>query len=355
MLALIGPLRFPLCVAVMIAMWPTGWAAQPTAGSQSTTSAVVYPTYGVHNPPGYSPCTYPDCSYKRAPGEPTNPEYPAYWTSHWNMYRVFHDYAEYPPPYDGKPPLPLRDGVDYQTSQGATYYDSTWKGATGQGAMMEHYEKFCLPIFPIPNNFSCSFISLGNIAYFVTYEPDRPKSMPPVCLFSDLNHPPARDFIRHLPYSKGDSDRLGGKVQGYSFWVSAASGAPIQTGVSPDQTGQGAILFGYAFWSTPAHDRAHPSDVPYRQPQSFYFSGYPLPPADAPIVSQNYTDFAAIEPDPTQTWSQVSGLDPKTLPQCQLFDPPAGLEMQLGMAPDAAKRAPTWGDIGRAKETGKRP
>ena len=59
------------------------------------------------------------------------------------------------------------------------------------------------------------------------------------------------------------------------------------------------------------------------QPQSFYFSGYPLPPANAPIVSQNYTDWAPTQPDPARTWDQVSGLDPATLPECQLFDPPA--------------------------------
>ncbi|MGL1446916.1 hypothetical protein ACSTIZ_00215, partial [Vibrio parahaemolyticus] len=70
----------------------------------------------------------------------------------------------------------------------------------------EHYEKKCLPIFPMENNYSCSFISLGPIAFFVTYD-DRPKDMPKVCLFSPLNHPPARDFIKHLPYSLGDSMR----------------------------------------------------------------------------------------------------------------------------------------------------
>lgn len=73
--------------------------------------------------------------------------------------------------------------------------------------MEEHYVKRCLPIFPIPNNFTCSFISLGRIAYFVTYPEDRPQGMPPVCLFSPDNHPPKRDFIEHLPYSLGDSSR----------------------------------------------------------------------------------------------------------------------------------------------------
>jgi hypothetical protein len=48
-----------------------------------------------------------------------------------------------------------------------------------------------------------------------------------------------------------------------------------------------------------------------------------------------------VKPNPKTTWDQVSGLDPKTLPACQLFNPPAG--------PTAAatKRPPTWADIGR--------
>ena len=345
-----------MCVIALITGLSTTAATQNTVTAQNTATApvparatsdqtVVYQTYGVHNPPNVSPCTYPTCTYKRAPGEPTDPQYPAYWTSHWDMYRVFKRYSEYPPPYNGKPPAPLQDGVDYQISHGITYYDSTWNGPSGRGAMMEHYEKFCLPIFPIPNNFTCSFISLGDIAYFVTYSEDRPKGMPRVCLFSESNHPPRQDFITHLPYSKGDSDRLSGTVQGYSFWIDAKTGKPIQTGAKPDRTSDGAILFGYGFYSTPTPDRIHTTEAPYRKPQSFYFSGYPLSPPDAPIVSQNYTDFAALQPDPTQTWDQVAGLDPTTLPRCQLFDPPSSSQ---GTALQATQRAPTWADIGSA-------
>jgi hypothetical protein len=57
--------------------------------------------------------------------------------------------------------------------------------------------------------------------------------MPPVCLLSPLNHPPRTDFISHLPYRPDESARLNNRVQGYSFWVDAASGKPIQVGVSP--------------------------------------------------------------------------------------------------------------------------
>jgi len=315
-------------------------AAVAAAAATAQADPVIYSTYGVHNPPKHSPCAYPTCVYTRGPGEPTNPEYPAYWTSRWQMFRVFRHYVEHSPPYDGAPPAPLKDGVDYQTSWGTTYYDSTWKGPSGEGAMEEYYEKFCIPIFPIPNNFTCAFISLGNTAYFLTYDGDRLKGMPPVCLFSDVNHPPRRDFITHLPYSKGDSDRLGGRVQGYSFWI-GADGKPVQTGVSPDRTADQDVMFGYAFWSKPAPDSANPSAAPYRHPQSFYFSGYPLDPPNAAIVSQNYTDFAMVHPDPKSTWDQVKGLDPKKLPRCQLFNPPSN-----GALLKAEKRPPTWADIG---------
>jgi hypothetical protein len=248
----------------------------------------VYATYGVHNPPADSPCANPSCIYVRAPNEPTDPRYPDYWSSNWTMYRVFSGYIENPPPYDRAPPPALKPGRDYEVSKGATYYDSTWRGLGGEGAMMEHYEGRCLPIFPISNHFSCSFISLGDTAFFITYDKDRPTGMPPVCLFSPLNHPPRPDFISPLPYSPGDSARLGNRVQSYSFWVSGANGQPIQFGLSPDRTKDQAIMFGYAFDSRPTRDRVNRSTKPYRHPQSFFFSGYPLPPANAPIVSQNY-------------------------------------------------------------------
>jgi hypothetical protein len=101
-------------------------------------------------------------------------------------------------------------------------------------------------------------------------------------------------------------------------------------------------MFGYAFDSQPTPDRVDKSAPPYRHPQSFYFSGYPLPPANAPIVSQNYTNFAMIRPDPKTTWDLVNKLDPKTLPACQLFNPPAG-----ALALPNKGRAPTWGSLGK--------
>jgi len=310
----------------------------------------VYATYGVHNDSHRGNCAYPTCVYPRGPTGPTDPTYPRYWTSRWAMYRVFNDYQTHLPPYAGTPPLPLREGVDYQKSWGTTYYDSEWQGLQGHGAMEEHYEKYCLPIFPFANNYTCSFISLGDTAFFVTYD-DRPSWMPPVCLFSPHNHPPERDFIKHLPYAVGDSRQLNFAVQGYSFWVSQ-SGAIMQTGAAPDQTQNGGILFGYAFDSQPTPDRVDKNEPPYRHPQSFYFSGVPrlpqVPLPNAPIVSQNYTDLAIVRPDPAATWAQVASLDPAKLPACQLFDPPAAATPEVVRnAPGAAAKIPSWGSIGQ--------
>ena len=311
----------------------------------------IYPTYGAHNPPSASPCAEPNCDFKRGPNEPTDPEFPEYWSSHWIMYRVFKKFADYPPPYAGGPPKELKEGEDYEVSYGATYYDSTWRGTTGEGAMMEHYDKRCLPIFPISNHYTCSFISLGDVAYFITYDEDRPKDMPPVCLFSPLNHPPRRDFIKHLPYAVGDSARLDMLAQGYSFWVDADSGKMTQVGVYPDQTTHGGIMFGYAFEALRRPDAAVPDAPPYRHPQSFYFSGAysvknPTSVPAAPIVTQNYTDFAMVRPDPVKTWDQVKDIDWRRLPACQLFNPPTP-KAALESAEASGMR--TWTDIGRRK------
>ena len=294
----------------------------------------VYATYGVHNPPDASPCQSKDCSYSGQEGRPPDPSYPPYWQSPWTMYKVTAGYETNPPPYRGKPPA----GTTYEASRGASYYDSTWRGKSGEGAMMEFYDKRCLPIFPFtPNNLTCAFISLGDTAYFLTYPQDRPKGMPPVCLFSPLNHPPRPDFIKHLPWSRGDSDRLGGGGQGYSFWIDGATGKVMQTGASPDGTAKGWILFGYAF--APVNGKM--------QPQSFYFSGFPATPPDAPIVSQNYTDWKPTRPDPAKTWNLVAGLDPAKLPACTVMDGPTN---EKGAPLKAAgERPPTWFDLGKLR------
>lgn len=284
-------------------------------------SGLVFPTYGVHNPPECSPCATSDCLYARGPGEPSDPTLPLFWSARWTMYRVFRKYAESPPPWNGPPPAELEEGEDYQVSYGATFYDSTWRGPNGeQGAMMEHYVEWSLPIFPFDNHFTCSFISLGDNAYFLTYDEDRPKGMVPICLFSDLDHPPRRDFIKHLPFSREDSERLGRRVQAYSFWAGRDGEPPIQTGASPDRTADQAILFGYAFHSQWAPDAADGTAAPYRHPHSFYFSGHASDPPDAPIVSQYFTEFAMIRPDPAETWNLVDEFAAgRPIPTCTLF------------------------------------
>lgn len=262
----------------------------------------IYYTSGVHNEQG---CDKPsDCIAERKPGEPTDPLYPKWWISDWTMFRVFRNYKHNMPPYTN-PPSTLK-ASDYQVSYGTTYYDSTYvpEDKDGYGAMMEHYEDYCLPIFPIPNDYTCSFISLGNKAYFLTYPKDRPKDMPPCCLFSPMNHPPRRDFIKHLPYNAKLSTHLNNSVQAYAKWVGPSTGK---------------ILFGYAFNKEASPDGY--STKPYRHPQSFFFSGYPRLPACAPIVSQNYTSFRKQQPDPALTWEQVAQMCPEKPVKCQLFNP----------------------------------
>ncbi|WP_147125301.1 hypothetical protein [Shimia ponticola] len=268
----------------------------------------VYATFGVHNPPAYSPCQVPGCVYHRAEGEPSNPLFPPQWQSEWTMYTVTAGYQDNPPPY----PLDIGsvDGLEYTTSYGATFYDSTFEHPDfpGEGAMMEYYDEKCLPIFPIDNSFSCAFISLGDTAYFLTYD-DRPEGMPDCCLFSSLNHPPRRDFVKHLPYSVADSTRtyLPG-VQAYSLTTPGPGGAPI--------------LFGYAFNSAYTVDDAADATLktPYRHPNQFYFSGSPTIPPNAPIVTQIYTGFMSTPPTPEDTWNQVGDMcTAEPLPKCKLF------------------------------------
>lgn len=299
-------------------------AAEGTTVGAADSAASARHTYysgGVHNDKG---CLPPQtCIHRRKPGEPSDPHYPQWWTSKWTMYRVFSNYDRFPPPY-ASPPSGL-DPADYQASYGASYYDATYlpPDKDGSGAMMERYEKFCLPIFPSANNFSCAFVSLGNKAYFLRFE-DRPPGTPACCQFSLHNHPPTRDFIKHLPYNAQQSTHLGGSVQAYSR-----------------QIGPQKILFGYAFEKQARSDEpGNPQAPAYRHPQSFFFSGSPTTPPDAPIVSQNYTDFRADQPDPRETWDKVAQICAPTPGWCCLF---------AGDCPDSpgsqATPAASWADM----------
>jgi hypothetical protein len=215
------------------------------------------------------------------------------------MYRVFQNYEKFPPPYDS-PPQGLTPN-DYEVSYGTTYYDSTYTppDGDGTGAMMEHYEKRCLPIFPLDNQYTCSFVSLGNKAYFLRYDDkEKPTS---ICLFSPHNHPPETDFIKHLPYNSTESAHLDNSLQAYSILL-----------------GEQQILFGYAFDKNPTLDSVDPKAEKYRHPQSFYFSGYPETPPNAPIVSQNYTNFRMERPA-SEIWSKVAEIVPSNPGSCCLF------------------------------------
>ena len=266
----------------------------------------VYPTFGVHNPPEYTQgCAQPDCLVRRGPGAPSDPLFPLQWVSDWTMYRVFRNYEDHPPPY-ASPPEGLVEDEDYTVSSGTTSYDSTYSDDNGSGAMMEFYQDYCLPIFPIDAHYTCAFISLGNIAYFLTFEKDRPKDMPACCRFSNLNPPPRRDFVKHLPWDEARSAQLP-DTQAYALTTPGPDGAPI--------------LFGYAFQSVWREDPDAPGEGAYRHPSSFFFSGTPTDPPNAPIVSQNYTNFSARKPDPSKTWDLVGQQCTGEIPWCKLFDP----------------------------------
>ncbi len=269
------------------------------SSGRSNSAGDVFPTNGVHNNFGCDPAE--SCIAKRKPGEPSDPVYPQWWISDWTMYRVKSNYKKNPPPYTS-PPSTL-SSKDYTVSYGTSYYDATFipVDGDGSGAMMEHYENYCLPIFPIKNNsYSCSFISLGNKAYFLTYKKNRPGGMPACCLFSPLNHPPRKDFIKHLPYDLKRSQQLNGETQAYS----------LRTGPSD------SILFGYAFYKDSAPDAYNMP--PYRHPQSFFFSGNEDV-AKAPIVSQNYSSFRMEKPEAKYTWERVRKMCPAKPVNCQLF------------------------------------
>lgn len=281
------------CVSLFSAL-EAAWAGPPTADAAARH---FYNTGGVHNNKG---CLPPKrCIAARNSGDPVDPQFPEWWSSEWTMYRIKKEYPDNPPPY-ASPPAGLAP-ADYEVSYGASYYDASYRPADGdgEGAMMEHYEKRCLPIFPIENKFTCSFVSLGNKAYFLRYQ-DRPAGTPACCQFSLQNHAPRRDFIKHLPFDAKRSTHLDGSVLAYARYM-------------------GGPLFGYAFEKTPRPDSHDKSAAPYRHPQSFFFSGDPGNPPQAPIVSQNYTNFRMEQPDPAKTWNQVAQMCTPQPEWCCLF------------------------------------
>ena len=79
------------------------------------------------------------------------------------------------------------------------------------------------------------------------------------------------------------------------------------------------LTLGYAFNQKPTPDSLDYTAEPYRHPQSFYFSGDPGTPPNAPIVSQNYTNFRMEKPD-SKMWSEVAEMVPPNPESCCLFD-----------------------------------
>lgn len=108
-----------LAMAVAVVCWAS--AGESAKHNDDPASRHLYYTGGVHNDIGCQPTE--KCTYKREAGQPSDPLYPAWWTSQWTMYRVFKDYDKFPPPY-GLPPAGLT-ADDYEVSYGASYYDST--------------------------------------------------------------------------------------------------------------------------------------------------------------------------------------------------------------------------------------
>ncbi|HEX2254989.1 MAG TPA: hypothetical protein VHQ65_17115 [Thermoanaerobaculia bacterium] len=253
----------------------------------------VYLSNGVHNDCGCDPPA--QCDFSGEPGRPPDPLYPEHWTAEWTLYQVFEHYQVFPPPYTN-PPENLTQS-DYRVSRGSSYYDASYVPTDGDGigAMMEFYGyDQCLPIFPLRNDYTCAFVSLGNKAYFLNYGkvavgPAENGARPPqgakpsCCRFSDFNHPPRRDFIKHVPYSPEDSTHLGGTIQAYAY-----EPAP-------------GLLFAYAFYKDRTVTDPRTGET-FQLPQSFYFSGQPTDPPDAPIVSQNYESFR-IEKPGAEIWA----------------------------------------------------
>jgi hypothetical protein len=127
-----------------------------------------------------------------------------------------------------------------------------------------------------------------------------------------MNHPPKRDFVKHLRYDRNRSSLLDYSVQAYS-------------NLKIDQDG---ILFGYAFYSDATSDFYNTSLPPYKHPQSFYFSGDP---DFAPMVTQNFMNFRAERPR-NQVWQEVIEKCPPQPEWCCLFD--SDCNVPKGQSPD---------------------
>eukprot|EP00117_Sycon_ciliatum_P040162 scpid93606/ scgid29556/ len=119
--------------------------------------------------------------------EPPKDHWPEKWISDWTLYHVLPE--DPTPPYaDGKVPEQSRKG------RGRTYYD--WSKL----AIIEEYYDFCVPIFVEGHNFTCHFLNVNNVSYFITFD-DRPSWTPPCCIFGKPWLPPSPSTISNtLPF-----------------------------------------------------------------------------------------------------------------------------------------------------------
>ncbi len=73
-------------------------------------------------------------------------------------------------------------------SRGTVYYNWAIE------AQIEDREDYCVNIFPVSNNFPCTFHNINNISYLISSGPNSP--FPPCCIFAQPFHPPAPSFLR---------------------------------------------------------------------------------------------------------------------------------------------------------------
>ncbi len=288
--------------------------------AEDTESKWIYSTNGVHS--GYGCDTSNNfCIAPRDKYDLPDPQFPQMWISDWTMFTVTNTAASdvNPPPYTN-PPIVLEPD-DYIVSYGTSFYDNTYQPENPEddedyGAMMEHYNDFCLPIFGKSlkqNTFTCAFVSLGKKAFFLDYDNKTPEGTPDCCMFSPSNHPPRPDFIKHLDVWPDASLRLNGSVQAY-FWEQlwAIDANP-------------RILFAYAFNREKSPQGLTPKSEWYQHPQSFFFSGVMNLGTEKeqnmifPMISQNYSSFRIEKPHP-DIWAEVAQWCPvETIKKCRLF------------------------------------
>lgn len=188
------------------------------------------------------------------------PTWPTTFITDWLLYHVP---AEDPmPPYsNGAIPTPHRTG------RGRTFYD--WR----KFALLEEYYDFCVPIFVEGFNFTCHFLNIGNVSYFVTFD-DRPSWAPACCIFGKPWLPPSPSTVSsELPFYKKE-EFLGRPVNWYR---------------TTPPTG---LVFGYGFYA----------DMEAQPPAEFFFN------AQQGWALQDFHNFSSDVP-PEEKWEVPAACD----------------------------------------------